>query len=344
MKRLKHYRPARYRAHRKPINKTLLIGVVAAAVILVVSIALGLYLGKISAPDTDTDRDTGKTTTPEQQYGAYEKINVSPVSALPFPAAAYESDSEAERAILRANGEMAGALCINLLTEQGAPSYKSEAYSRVYSAEAVGFDLKLFAEKAKKNAISAIGVFPMHSFREENSDIKNNRQEFELSLLCEAHAYGVGEVTLTGIDGGSPAELYSFMKKLKEQCPTLAVGILISAERAADTLLCAELDDIFDFLVFEHTSAFKETVADYLPDKNERSKDETESETEEETEPPKSALYESIESLLVTAERFGARVYIDIGDGCEYCLKTAKGTLSKLGVENFMLTLSDTQH
>jgi hypothetical protein len=60
--------------------------------------------------------------------------------------------------------------------------------------------------------------------------------------------------------------------------------------------------------------------------------------------PSQSELYLGIESLLVTIERFTARVYIDIGDGCEYCLKTAKSTLASLGVENYMLTLSAAQH
>ena len=345
MKKLKHYRPARYRALRKPINKTLLIAIISAAVILAVSIALGLYLSKISAPDPITDEGTVESSKPENKYDSYKKIKTEPVGALPMPETAYESDEEAEGAILRASGELAGALCVKLLDTDGAPSYKSEVYSRVYSAESDGFDLKAFAEKAAKSSIKTVGLFSVRSFDSEYADIKEARQAYEISLLSEAYAYGVSEVTLTGLGDSTPAELYSFMKALKRECPELAVGILITAETASDTLLCAELDDIFDFLAFDLTSAFVKTVQEYDPDADEQDEDEAESEDgAQETVPSQSELYLGIESLLVTLERFTARVYIDIGDGCEYCLKTAKSALASLEVENYMLTLSAAQH
>ncbi len=355
-KKLKHYKQARYKAHRKPINKTLLIGIISAIVILVSSIALGAYLGSISAPETDTD--TQPEQAPQKVYDAYPKLQVGELSAFALPEVAYESDSEADQAILRANGEMAGALCVRLLLPSGAPSYKSEAYSRIYSAEAKGMDLALFSEKASKSGISLVGVFSMHSLKEENSDIAMTRQSFELSVLAEAYSYGVREVLLTEASAATPEQLFAFMLKLKGLCPELAVGISVSAETArSDSLLCAELDDIFDFLAFEHTSAFAESVSAHDPtledgkndkndknDKEDKDDKETDTDTQEPEEPPKSALYVSLESTLVMASRFGARVYIDIGDGCEFCTAEAKNTLQELGVENFMLTLSQAQH
>ncbi len=346
-RRIRHYRHARYRALRKPINKTVLIAIISAAVILAVSIALGLYLSKISAPDPITDEGTVESSKPEKKYGAYKKIKTDPVSALPLPEAAYGSDEDAAGAILRASGELAGALCVKLLDGGGAPSYKSEVYSRVYSAEPDGFDLKAFAEKAAKSSIKTVGVFSVFSFGAEYADVKAARQAYEISLLSEAYSYGAREVILTGLEESSPAELYSFMKALKRECPELAVGILLSAESASDTLLCAELDDIFDFISFDLTASFENTVEGYDPDADEQEDDGEKDEaqdTEQESEPPKSELYLEIESLLVTVQRFGARAYIDVGDGCEHCLKTAKSALTSLGVENYMLTLSAAHH
>ena len=53
--------------------------------ILAVSIALGLYLSKISAPDPDTDKDSTETVASENKYDSYNKIKTEPVGALPMP-------------------------------------------------------------------------------------------------------------------------------------------------------------------------------------------------------------------------------------------------------------------
>ncbi len=339
MPRIKHYRQSRYKAFRKPVNKTLLIAIIAASVILVLSIALGSYLGKLSAPDSEVGETQPPEQLPQKIYDAYPKLHVGSVSSHPLSESAYLSDTEADSAILKANGAMIKALCVQLLDGTGAPRYKSDVYSRVYSAPAKGMDLALFAEKTEKSGISLTAVFPMISLMDGNSDIKQARQSFELSLIAEAYSCGVRDILLTEADGESTGELYSLMQKIKGLCPELAVGILISSERAADTLLCAELDDIFDYLAIDHTEAFVLDVADHVP-KKERAEQSGSSSDTQLPQPSESHLYKSIYASLLISERFGARAYVNIGDGCEYCTDMAKIALESARIENYLLDLS----
>ncbi len=359
MPKIKHYKQSRYKAHRKPVNKRLIFVIVSTVIIIAASIGLGAYLNRISAPDIDSDN----TDIPQTQtsYGIdYSKLEVSSVSAAPLPDAAYESDAEAESAILRANGAMQSSLTVRLLNNSGAPRYKSDIYSRIYSAEAKGIDLSAFTEKAKKSGLSISAIFPLLSQQEENSDISAARESFELQLIAEVYSQGIREIVLTGIGTPVPDRLFSFMQKLKSLCPELAVGISLKAEAAAaDAILCATLADIFDFLVLDHTQAFEETVAAYAPNikaedtvvKEDSAKDTTEAETdtgtdtsEEAPKPPESPLYLSIDSTFFVVERFGARAFIDIGDGCDHCRKTASEALNELKVESYMLTCSSADH
>ncbi len=344
-KKLKHYKQSRYKAHRKPVNKTLLIAIISAVVILALSIALGLYLGKISAPEPDADKDTENQST-TKAYDGYPKINPSPTKAIPLLSSAYENEGEAESTILRASGELAGAISVILLDENGAPCYKSEAYRRIYSAESGTFDIGAFIEKASKSELKTLGIFGITSFSEGNKDIRTARQDFELVLLSELYNFGLRELVLTGLPLSSPDALYTFMLTLKKLCPDMCVGISVSENELENTILCAELDDIFDFLVFDFTRSHKETVADCESkaenddedkDESEATDDEGDTNEGETTEPAPSPLYSSIERAIVTAQRFGARIYIDIGDGCELCKKTAKETLTSLEIDNFIL-------
>ncbi len=352
MPKIKHYKQSRYKAHRKPLNKTAVIAVVAFFVILGASIALGAYLSSISAPDTDPPLTD--TTPIDMGYDDYPKLQAAVSGTYPLAIEAYTDDEAADRAILRANGEMIRSLSIKLLGDNGAPSYKSDVYSRIYSAESSGMDLKLFLEKTAKNGISVIGIFNSLSYTDAYADIKEVRRSFELSIIKEAYTYGMREILLCDIPSPEPGELYSFMKELKAACPELVVGISFDMQTAQDSILCAKLDDIFDYIAIDHSHAHAATVEGYIPEPADKERDRaaestdsesgTEGDTDKETQPPRSELELSLESTLVLCERFGAKVYIDIGDGCDHCSKTAKSTLDALGIQNYIITRSEARH
>ena len=348
-KGLKHYKQARYKAHRKPINKTVLIGVVAAVVIFALSIALGTYLSSIAAPDADDSSETDLPPEPSPSYNGYGKIKPASVGAYPLSLEAYTSDEEADRAILRANGALIGALSIDLLSESGAPSYKSDVYRKACSAEGGVIDLSLFLQKAEKNGITVCSVFDVYSLGGERSDTAQLRRALELALLSEAYGYGIREVLLCGIEEDDTDVLYEYVLQIKRSAPELAVGIAVTEEKLSeDTVFCAKLADIFDYIAVDLSEELAACVSEYDPAPVPSAHDsedgsDNSSEEEKENESP-DYIADGIDRASRIFLQYGAKAYIDLGDGCAYCTETAVGALKASGIENFIFSVSEAYH
>lgn len=347
-KGLRHYKQARYKAHRKPMNKTVLIGIIAAVVIFALSVALGAYLGSIAIPDADDTQESDATTAPSPSYNGYNKVKAPALCSYPLASDAYTSDEETDRAILRANGALINSLCIDLLTEDGAPSYKSEVYRKACAAEGGVIDLAQFLQKAQRNNISVCSTFKAHSLCSDTSDVTELRRVLELALLSEAYGYGIREVLLTGVTESDADVLYSYVLALKKTAPELAVGIALDADTLlGDSVFCAKLADIFDYIAVDLTSEFSSLVAEYspaAPSANDTEKDEDSDTNNAQGQEGSDPLSDSIKLASRIFLRYGAKAYIDIGDGCEYCKKTAQEKLKAAGVESFVLSVSKTHH
>ncbi len=355
-KKLKHYKQTRYKAHRKPINKTLLLVILAGLIMIGGSIALGAYLGTLSSEPPGMPEDTAGSEA-VFPYDEYPKLSTHSLCASMLPSSAYESDEAADAAILRANGSLVKALCINLTDESGKPTYDSAVYEKAFSAVGGNIDLALFLEKTGKNGISVTAAFSILSLNEQYADIADIRRGYEIGLICEAYAMGLRDVVLTDIDAASPDELYSLVREIKAQAPELAVGISVTPETLlSDSIYTAKLDDVFDYIAFNFTEAFgasasaSDTGADTGADTGtdtgaaDTSGGDGSADTDGATGEASDPFTESVRSALVLMGRFSSRAYIEAGDGCEHCVRLAEDALLSLGVQSYMLALSEARH
>lgn len=364
MKKLKHYKQSRYKAHRKPINKAPILIVTAVILMIGASIALGAYLNTLSSDITgDTDDSAhGADAGVEFPYDGYEKLSVGYMSAKMLLSSAYDSDENAQAAL---HSYSAGsAVFIELLDTNGAPRYKSAVYEKAYSAQSGNIDLSAFIEKAQKSSIGVSASFTVLSMTEDYREVSEQRRSYELSLLGEAYALGLREVVLCGIESGDADFLYSYALQIKNTAPELAIGICIPASVLyGDTVYAAKLDDIFDFIACDFTHEFS-TLASIAPPKAPESTEggesavtqpdtgasvstgtsDTDTASEDAAQTAKSMLVQSIERSLVLMQRFSSRAYIEAGDGCEHCTALALQTFAELGVSNYMLALSAPYH
>ncbi len=308
--KLKHYKMTRYKAHRKPIDKRVLAIVLSSLTFIVLAVLLGKHLDGISNASTPPSDTSSEQSV--QSYDAYPKLEVGKLFAYPLEEGAYASEEEAKNAILRLNGAYKSAVSIKLLDRLGAPAYKSGVYESIYSAKGSEFDLGAFIGEAAKNNITALGIFPVRAFTEENGASATARRSFELSLLCEAYELGIRDVLLL-IDNPSDVDsLYEITSAVKARCPELLLGV--SAEYSllcSDSALYAKLDDVVDYIAFDFTDTLKSSPSEDTADT--AAPDTTDGEGD--TQPladPIAALKEALDSSEVHLGRFPSRVYIEV--------------------------------
>ncbi len=329
--KLKHYKPSRYRPHKKPIDRRVLAVIISAIAILALSIGLGAYLNTLtsSLPDTDTqnteDTNLPSITTP---YDAYPKLPIEPMAASPFPAEGYISDAEADRAIMRACGSLVHALCLNLTDQSGKPTYKSAVYEKALSAQSGQIELSVLIDKATKNGVAITASMPLLSRFPEHSDVKSVRESLELCIIEEAYRAGVRELVLCVPVQNDPEQMYSFICTVKASSPELRVGICTPpSEKTQDPEYMAKLDDIFDFIAIDFSEAFAADAALSAP-----------------AAEGEGTLENALAKNTYSIERYPARIYLNAGDGCTHCMELAKSVLSRMNITSYMLTLSEPLH
>ena len=323
--KLKHYKPSRYRRHRKPINKKALLVILAGLVMFGGSVALGSYLGTLaenSVPEvTDTDKAEDGGYLP---YDKYPKLEIAPFGAEPLTELGYTSDTEAERAIMKATGSMIRSLSVRLTDAAGIPSYKSEIYEKAYSAPSGKIDLGRFVSTAEKSGITLSAIFSYKSRNSDYESIRAIRESYELGIIAEAYALGVRELTLSDIEPTDTDLLYEIACAVKDRAPELRLGILIDPAKAPeDDMYLARLDDIFDFIALDLTEAFALDTAAYPEEKW--------------SADAEYKLKQALGTHVFTLERYPSRVYIATSEECSHCNLLARDILASLEIDSYIL-------
>ena len=350
-KKLKHYKQARYRKRRAPINKKLVLVVISGILMLAGSIALGNYLNHICAlPPVDT-AETESTTPPDAPYDKYPQIEIERTSTLPLPLDAYLSEASAERAVMKAAGELVRALSFNITDERGVPSYKSEVYEKAYSAPSGKLELDKLILAATRSDVRLSGIMSYRSGNAEYADIREIRESYELGIIGECYSLGIRNIILTDIETKDPDALYSVLCKIKERAPDLAVGILLSGNDGGEsTLFWQKVADAFDFIALDYTAALDSDLAsdeqtDEQTDKGDKQTDKGDDEQTgeadgEQSNEPKYRLAQEIARDFYLIERHGAIPYVALKDDSR--LPLAKEILASTNVSHTIITIKPT--
>lgn len=324
--KLKHYKPSRYRRHRKPINKKALFIILAGLVMFCGSVALGSYLGSLSEDTLVDSTDTGEVDDGYLPYDKYPKLDIAQVGAEPLTQKGYTSDAEAEYAIMKATGGMVRALSFRLTDARGVPSYKSEIYEKAYSAPSGKIDLAKFISTAEKSSISLFALFSYKSRNADYESIRGIRESYELAVIAEAYSLGVREMTLTDIEVTDTDLLYEIVCGIKDRAPDLRLGILIDPSGVTDDVMyLARLDDIFDYIALDLSEVFALDIAAYPEAKW--------------SADAEYKLTESLNSYFFTLERYPSRVYIGMSEECSHCILLARDILASLEIDSFILDI-----
>ncbi len=331
--RMKHYRPSRYRPHKRPIDRRVLIIAGAAGAILLFSILLGAWLNSRVDESTDTS-DTSDTQTepaPERTgYDAYPRIETEGVGAGIIARSSYSSDSNLDKALARATEAGAEALCIELTNTDGIPRFTSSVYTDVLSGSSGKADLGRFITKAEMSGIEVRAQIALRSQSEQRQDLRDLRLSLEIALIAEAYEAGVREILLSGTEELALSSQYAIVRRIRESCPELAVGsvLKLTAEEAEDVILLAELNDIFDFIALDLTEALAADCADKKAEI-----------------PEGEGELERIAGQYVYAfTRYKARVFLRAGDGCSHCTGYAAEALGRIGAGGYYFITSDKLH
>lgn len=331
--RIKHYRPSRYRPHKKPIDPRLVLIAGAAAVMFVFAVILGAWLNsRVDKSTADTESADEQTAEiPESnKYDAYQRISTEPSRAELIARSAYSTDTNLDKAIEKAKSNGTDTLCIELTNSDGMPRFTSQIYTDVLSASSGKADLTRFINKAGMSGISIKAQITLRSLSEEQSELRELRLSLELALIAEAYRAGVREILLTGIEELPRAEQYSLVCKIRENCPELAVGaaLSLSAEQANDVITMSELDDIFDFIAIDLTQALAADCAD------------------KKAEIPEGGgeLDRALKDCVYAFTRYNARIFLRAGDGCSHCTGYAAEALARAGIKGYYFITSDKLH
>lgn len=322
-KKLKHYKPTRYRRHRAPIDRRILIVAAAAVLMLAGSVALGSYLGSLAEDlpaDTDTPIDTTDTSP---SYDAYPKLDIRPAGSMPMTADAYTKDSLADKFVMKAAGSLVRSISVVLTDSRGVPSYKSDIYEKAYAAPSGNIDLASLIQKAKKSDIETIAIFSYMSENEAYRDIRAIRESYERAIIAEAYSLGVRELILTDIETTDIDTLYSVVCGIKERAPELRVGIAVPPSACADVMYTARLDDVFDFIALDMTEAFRADIEKY-PKGEYSSADEY-------------ALSGAVREHYFTLARYPSRVYIRLDEDCSHCSALARSIFEAEEVSSYVI-------
>ena len=328
--RMKHYRPSRYRPHKKPIDPRILLIVGSAAVMFVFAVILGAWLNsRVDEGTADTQSADAQTSqAPESsKYDAYPKITTEPTGAGLIARSSYSSDTNLDKAIDKARSGGLSTLCIELTNSDGIPRFTSQIYNDVLSGSSGKADLGRLINKASINGIGIKAHITLRSFAEQEADLRRLRLSLELSLIAEAYRAGVREILISGISELPLDEQYSILCSIREDCPELAVGSVVSLtpEQANDVILMAELDDVFDFIALDLTQAL---AADCADKKAEIPEGEGE-------------INKTVGAYAYAITRYGARAFMSAGDGCSHCTGYAAEALATAGVKGYYLITSD---
>ena len=339
-KKLKHYKQARYRKHRAPVNKKLVLVIISGILMLCGSIALGNYLSHISALPSDDTVDTESATPPNAPYDKYPHIEIERTHTLPLPSDAYLTEEKAERAVMKAAGELIRSLSFNITDERGVPSYKSDVYEKAYSAPSGKIELDKLILASARSDVRITGTMSYLSGNAEYADIREIRESYELGIIAECYTLGIRQITLTDIETRDVDALYSILCKIKARAPELAVGILLSGDDGEDsTLFWQRVADAFDFIALDYTAALDSDLAS-----DEQTGETTgavtgEADGEQPSE-PKYRLAEEIASDFYLIERHGAIPSVTLRD--ESKLPLAKEILASTNVSHTIITIKPT--
>lgn len=323
-KKLKHYKPTRYRRHRAPIDRRILIVLGAAALMLAGSVALGSYLGSL-AKDLPADTDTPiDTTDSSPAYDAYPKLDISPLGSMPMTADAYTKDAFADKFVMKAAGSLVRSISVVLTDSRGVPSYKSDIYEKAYAAPSGNIDLARLIEKAKRSDIETIAVFSYRSENEAYRDIRAIRESYERAIIAEAYSLGVRELILTDIETTDIDTLYSVVCGIKERAEDLRVGIAVAPSVCADVMYTARLDDVFDFIALDLTEAFGADIEKYPNGDYSRDNE--------------YALSAAVREHYFTLARYPSRAYIRLDEDCSHCTALARNIFEAEGVLSYAIT------
>ena len=356
---MKHYKPTRYKAHKKPINKMPLFILAAGLLMLLLSIALGAYLGTLATNVAEEESGDGAQTPtdPYKVYDAYERLDAPTGRYVALDGYAYESDEDAERAILRANGSLVHALCINLLDSDGAPSYKSEFYSKTYSAKSGEIDIALLLSRFKKNEIAVTAYLDVYSLREQYREHSAERTSLELGIIKETYAAGLRDLIISTGEGTDIDLLYSYVCKIKQACPEMVVGFSVSSSVVlSDSIYTAKLDDVFDYIAIDLSENLRTAIELSAPSVDTEAGTDASAETGETgsadiqpdydawTEAASEKLSSAAGASTTIAERYGARLLIRCGWDCKLCKGTIEKALEALGTSNYTIVGYNCEH
>lgn len=339
-KKLKHYKQARYRKHRAPVNKKLVLVIISGIIMLAGSIALGNYLSYLSSlppADTAETEDTSATLSP---YDKYPHIETEKGQTLPLSSSAYLSEEAAERAVMKAAGELVRSLSFNITDERGVPSYKSDVYEKAYSAPSGKIELDKLILVSARSDVRITGTMSYLSGNAEYADIREIRESYELAVISECYTLGIRQITLTDIETRDVDALYSILCKIKERAPDLAVGILLSVDGGEDsTLFWQRVADAFDFIALDYTAALDSDLASDEQTGETTGAATGEADSEQPSE-PKYRLAEEIASDFYLIERHGAIPSVTLRD--ESKLPLAKQILASTNIKNTTIILKTT--
>lgn len=331
--RMKRYRPSRYRPHKRPIDRRVLILAAVAAGMLLFAVLLGAWLNSRvdNSTDTDSTADTDAAAIPEiPEYDAYPRIDTEPAGAGIIARSSYSTDTNLDKALEKASENGLDALCIELTNTDGIPRFTSQIYADVLSASSGKADLGRFITKAGMAGIGIKAQLELRSQSEEKTDIRELRLALELSLIAEAYRAGVREILLSGIDKLPLKDQYALVCKIRESSPELAVGsvITLSAEQAEDAVYLSELNDIYDFTAIDLTEALAADCAD----------------KKAEIPEGEGALDMAVAKYVYAFTRYNARVFLRAGDGCSHCTGCAAEALARSDIKGYYLITSDKLH
>lgn len=323
-KKLKHYRPTRYRRHRAPVDRRVLIVAVSFVLMLAGSIALGSYLGSL-ADELPSDTDTSYDTLPESpSYDEYPKLAIEKTAVMPLTADAYTKDAQADKFVMKAAGSLWRAVSIDLVDLRGVPRYDSEIYERAYAAPSGNIDLGNLIEKANKSGISLSATFSYKSENAEYADIRAIRESYELALISEVYSIGIRELTLTDVECADIDTLYCVVKKIKQRAPELRVGITLSPAECTEAEYLARIDDVFDFIALDLSEAFSADVALYA--------------SAEYSSDAQYSLAAALREHFFTLERYPSRVYIRLAEESAQAFSLARNILEAEQISSYLIS------
>lgn len=343
-KKLKHYKHKRYKAHKKPINKTTLVIILSCLTVFVLTVLLGIYLGTLADNDYYPGFDTTDENGTKDPYGTHEKLPLTSDGIYPLSSAAYLNSAALESSVLQASGKMQKTLCVWLTDKDGAPTYDSDIYKKVYSAEGGALDFSQLIEKAAGADIKIVALMRMFAFEGEYSEVSDMRLAYETALIKECSDLGIKEIYINGTDNADADTLYALRQRIRLDSPSLAVVVTADYKLPTeDPVRYAKLADIFDAVSLDFSSLTEGLCTKegdtQTPDTNDMDPTDTDGGITEAPPSKKDILLAEIKKTMPMASRFGSLLYFDIEE-CTECVGIISDIAKSLSSKNFIISYS----